>query len=187
MLETLGATAKTRYGGPPLQGIDGMGTLSPKYSVPWDDLEAYMVILGGAYALAEGYPFNVVDDIPMGCDILIGYDQMRHCSWALMWREDELVLVPQSAIKWSWLKDTNVLLSPQVKLLLGFRQPKPRARGKKAMKKRHKPRRNVQRLGGGANERQDHAMNSDDSAEPSQPQQYSGVDSASEVFTDDDE
>ncbi|KNC74944.1 hypothetical protein SARC_12521, partial [Sphaeroforma arctica JP610] len=120
--------ARDRYAGPPLKGIDGMGTLAPEFSVPWDDLEAYLVILGNSHALAEGHPFSVVENIPMGCDILIGYDQMQHSKWALMWCEDELIVVPHSAIKWSWLKGTIVPLSPQVKLLFGFRQPKPRAR-----------------------------------------------------------
>ncbi|KNC75493.1 hypothetical protein SARC_11982 [Sphaeroforma arctica JP610] len=36
-----------------------------------------MVILGGAYALAKGHPFYVVRNIPLGCDLLIGYGQMK--------------------------------------------------------------------------------------------------------------
>ncbi|KNC84308.1 hypothetical protein SARC_03469 [Sphaeroforma arctica JP610] len=78
MIQKIGVTARDRHEGPPLEGIDGMGALAPELSVPWDDLEAYLVILGVSYALAEGHPFYVVEDIPMGCDILIGYDQMRH-------------------------------------------------------------------------------------------------------------
>ncbi|KNC80371.1 hypothetical protein SARC_07271 [Sphaeroforma arctica JP610] len=47
--------------------------------------------------------------------------------------------------------------------------------------------RRVATCAGGANERQDHSMDSDDSAKHSHPQQHSSVDSTSEVFTDDDE
>ncbi|KNC80937.1 hypothetical protein SARC_06725 [Sphaeroforma arctica JP610] len=112
-----------------------------------------MLNLGGSYALAEGHPFYVVDDIPMGCDLLIGYDQMRHSKRALMWSADTLLLVPQSVMKWSWLKSTNVPLSPHVKPILGYRQPKPRAkRGNKRIKKRHKPRRTQRRAAGGASD-----------------------------------
>ncbi|KNC85265.1 hypothetical protein SARC_02561 [Sphaeroforma arctica JP610] len=79
---------------------------------------------------------------------------MGHSNWALMWSGDELILVPMSAINWSWFKDTNVPLSPQIKLLLGYRQSKPRAREKKMqMKRRHKPRRALERAAGGANNR----------------------------------
>ncbi|KNC84309.1 hypothetical protein SARC_03470 [Sphaeroforma arctica JP610] len=102
-----------------------------------------------------------------------------------MWREDELIVVPQSAIKWSWLKGTNVPLSPQVKLLLDFRQPKPRTRGKKAMKKRHKPRRSSENVAGGASEyirgRTDDIRRTADT-----PWQPSVASSASDVSSGDD-
>ncbi|KNC79229.1 hypothetical protein SARC_08376 [Sphaeroforma arctica JP610] len=67
------------------------------------------------FALLEGQPFHVVQQIPM-----IGFVQMRQSEWALMWANGSMIVVPQSLIRWQWLKDTNVLVPPRVKAILGI-------------------------------------------------------------------
>ncbi|KNC83581.1 hypothetical protein SARC_04165 [Sphaeroforma arctica JP610] len=63
---------------------------------------------------------------------------------------------------------------------------KPRARGKKVMKKRHKPRRPLERVAGGVNERFRSSVDSDSSTEDS-TLQPTAASSASEVSSGDDD
>ncbi|KNC86623.1 hypothetical protein SARC_01252 [Sphaeroforma arctica JP610] len=99
-----------------------MGDLNPSHVVGYEHLEAYLLVGQDSFALVEGQTFHVVVQIPMGCDVLIGFDQLRHSERALTWANSSMIVVPQSFIRWQWLKDTNVPVPPPpwVKAILGL-------------------------------------------------------------------
>ncbi|KNC87558.1 hypothetical protein SARC_00323 [Sphaeroforma arctica JP610] len=92
--DSLRRIADEPYDGPQLSGLDGMGNLDPSHLVSHRRLEAHLLVNQDSFPLRKSSSMWSRKKI-MGCDVLIGIDQLRDPEWVLMWANNSMIVVLQ--------------------------------------------------------------------------------------------